>query len=130
LLDALLRTPRRRLSWEQARQALETQDLEAARSAAEQLARKLDEIGLELSRQPGGISLQVERFVFVFPLADLPAKQRRLLSQLATRPGARAVELAGDGVARRTAVRHLGQLRAHGYVRMVGGGSEARYYLV
>jgi hypothetical protein len=130
LLEAVVRTSRRRLSWEQARQALDLPDVEAARALADRVARKLSDIGLDLVRSPSGASLPAERFIFVFPLAQLPSTQRRFLAQLATHPGARSAELAGDGVARRTTLRHLAQLRALGYVRMVGGGREARYYLV
>lgn len=129
-LLALLHTPRRRLSWAQLRDLAQLDDDTAARSVAERLARKLRDADVVLQVQSGGLALVSERFVFVFPLADLPAVQQRLLALLAAQPGARAAELAADGDARRTTVRHLSLLRQAGYVRLVGGGREARYFLV
>jgi DNA-binding transcriptional ArsR family regulator len=76
------------------------------------------------------MELESERTIAVFPADRLPALAQRLLARLATSPGASAVELArGDG-ARRTVLEHLARLRRAGYVRMVGGGREARYHLV
>jgi hypothetical protein len=129
-LDALLRNPRRSLGWAQLAAILELGESAASRAQAERRARDWRAEGLPVRVRPDGMELESERTIAVFPADRLPALEQRLLARLATTPGASAAELArGDG-ARRTVLEHLARLRRAGYVRMVGGGREARYHLV
>jgi len=128
-LDAVLRTPRHHLPWKNARSLLGETDPVALRERAAELARVLAEVQVELQLGDDGIGLAEEKLVLVFPPATLPALELDLLGQLAERPGARTTSL-GRGRSGRTVVRHLARLRAAGYVRMAGGGNEARYFVI
>ena len=125
----MLRTPRRHLPWKNARILLGETDPVALRERAAELAQALAEVQVELQRGDDGIGLAEEKLVLVFPPASLPALELDLLGRLAERPGARTSSL-GRGRSGRTVVRHLARLRAAGYVRMAGGGNEARYFVI
>lgn len=129
LLEVVARAPQRRLAWNQATAALGLTDVEVTRERARRLAGELRTIGVGVSSNAGGFGLAASRVVSAYPHGALPGAVLRLLSRLAAQPGARAAELTGNG-ARRTVVAHLARLRQDGYVRMVGGGAEARYTLV
>lgn len=130
-LEALLRTSRHQLAWGRARDLLHAADPGAVRARAERLAAELRKIDLPLAVTSVGFALRVERFVTAFPVGALPELDLRLLGLLATSPGAAASDLAtASGAARRTVVEHLLRLRRTGYVRLVGGGREARYTLI
>lgn len=128
-LEALVRTPRRRLSWAQAVSALGLEDAAEARERSAQLSSYGAGFQL-LESDSGGFQLPECRYVLLYPTQSLPAPETRLLAQLAMQPGTRAAQLAEDDLARRTVVRHLSRLRRQGFLRMVGGGNEACYYLV
>jgi hypothetical protein len=129
-LEALLQSPHRRLGWSQVATAMDLGETQAARTRAERLARDLRAAGLPLRIGAAGLGLEVERFVALFPTAKLPEIEQRLLARLAASPGAAAAQLEVGDEARRTIVEHLARLRRAGWVRMVGGGREVRYYLV
>jgi hypothetical protein len=128
-LEALARAPGQRMTWTAAMTALGVADAAALRERVRRLGGELRAIGIVVSTQESGFALAATRTVVASPHRALPAASLRLLSLLAERPGARAAELVGTG-ARRTALAHLARLRRDGYVRMVGGGAEARYTLV
>ena len=126
-LHALLRSPRRSLSWARAGSSSEAD----VRRSVEKLAKRLGGEAGPIALEAGGYALRSERFIFLFPGTRLPASEQSLLAVLADQPGASAGALAAAcGLARRTTVTHLARLRAAGFVRRVGGGSEARYRLV
>jgi hypothetical protein len=128
-LQAVLRTPRHHLPWANALDLLGETDVTSVRDRASELARVLREVQVELQLGDEGFALPEEKLVLVFAPAALPSLELDLLGRLAEKPGARTAALARGG-ARRTVVRHLARLRAAGYVRMAGGGNEARYFVV
>jgi hypothetical protein len=130
VLELVARAPSQRLGWGSATAALGTANVDATRERVRRLAAELRGIGVGMTLDDIGFGLRPVRFVSAFAHAALPVASLRLLAMLAAQPGARAAELArGDG-ARRTIVSRLARLRRDGYVRMVGGGAEARYTLV
>jgi hypothetical protein len=129
MLESVLRTPRHQLPWKSAASLLGEADPHALRERAADLQRTLRDVQLVLRVGEDGIGLDDDKAVLVLPPAALPALELDLLGQLAERPGSRAAALA-RGRSRRTVVRHLARLRAAGYVRMAGGGAEARYFVI
>ena len=128
-VELLARTPGRRLGWSHAATSLDL-EIAALEKHAAALAEALRAAGVSCEVSPRGFALRATRFVFVFPSAAMAPTARRILAELARKPGARAADLEATGVARRTVQRHLAALRDAGYVRLVGGGSDARYALV
>jgi hypothetical protein len=129
VLEALARSPQRRLGWQEATTALEIASVDLLRDRVRRLSSELRTIGASLATHADGFSLRDPRFVVVVPTAQLPSTSLRLLGLLAAQPGARAAELR-DSVPHSTIVHRLQRLRSAGYVRLVGGGREARYTLV
>ena len=128
-LEAIVRAPRHNLTWMAACRVLRVATPAAATERARRLAAELRTVGLRLAMNDDGYGLRDARFVCVLPTAQLPAPALRLLGLLAAQPGARAHDLL-DAASHRTVVRQLQRLRLDGYVRLVGGGAEARYTLV
>ncbi len=128
-VELLARTPGRRLGWPHAANSLGL-EVPALEKRATALAEVLRAAGVSCEVSPRGFALRATRFVFIFPSAAIAPTSRRILAELARKPGARAVDLEATGAARRTVQRHLAALRDAGYVRLVGGGSDARYALV
>jgi hypothetical protein len=129
VLEAVLRTPNRQLPWKRALNVCGETDLRTLHQRVAELGRALRGIGVKFDTGSEGLRLAEDAAVLVFPPAALPALELDLLGQLAERPGARTAALA-PGRSRRTVVRHLARLRDAGYVRMAGGGAEARYFVV
>jgi hypothetical protein len=129
-LELVARAPRRRVAWNQATAAFDLATVAAARERVRRLGAELRAIGVAISADDDGYGLRAARFVCTYPRAGLPAASLRLLALLASQPGARASDLAANGVPRRTVVGQLARLRRDGYVHMLGGGAEARYTLV
>jgi hypothetical protein len=129
-LRALVESPGQRLSWSRLAGACGLGETAAAHARAERVARELRAAALPLRQDADGCRLAAVRWVIVFTRPELPALERTLLAKLALHPGASAAELASEGAARRTVLDHLARLRCAGDVRMVGGGPQARYWLV
>jgi hypothetical protein len=128
-LQAVLRTPQHHLPWSNAADLLDAHDTSEVRDRARELMRLLRPLQVEMQVGDDGLTLAEPKLVVVFAPAALPALELDLLGQLAEKPGARTATLA-RGRSRRTVVRHLARLRKSGYVRMAGGGNEARYFVV
>lgn len=129
MIELVAQSPHRRLAWNQLVAGLDTAGLEPTRERARRLAGELRTIGVGVTTNEQGFGFVATRIVSTTPHSALPTTAQRLLSRLAEQPGARAADLAG-AAARRTVQTHLARLRHAGYVRMVGGGAEARYTLV
>jgi DNA-binding transcriptional ArsR family regulator len=133
LLDAMLNEPRRRIGWSRALSVLSIANEGALRERAARLTELFEglEAGSCLRETRRGIGVVEARYVVVHPIDALAVLQQLVLASLAHRPGATARRLARDlDVAPRTLLRHLGILRERGWVRLVGGGREARYHVI
>lgn len=133
LLDATLSEPRRRIGWMRAVSVLSLSHEDAVRKRAAKLNELLEQLGAGgcLRETRSGLGLVEARYVVVHPVGELPVLQQLVMASLAQRPSATAQRLARElDVAPRTLVRHLGILRKRGWVRLVGGGSEARYHVI
>jgi len=128
-LEALVRAPERRLGWAGAAAQLGVANTAAARERIRRLAAELKTIGVVVAVHDDGFALRDARFVCVVPTAQLPASALRLLGLLAAQTSARASELRGS-TPHSTLIHQLQRLRRDGYVRLVGGGREARYTLI
>lgn len=128
-LEALVRSPGRRLTWAAAVAPLGVANAAAARERVRRLAAELKTIGVVLTQTDEGFALRDARFVCVVPTARLAPSALRLLGLLATGPAASASDLRGS-TPHRTVSEHLHRLRQGGYVRLVGGGRDARYTLI
>jgi len=127
-IELLARAPGQRLGWSHAVSRLGLETAVEKRAAA--LAEVLHAAGVSCEVSSRGFALSATRYVFVFPSAAMAPTSRRILAELARRRGASAADLESVGAARRTVQRHLATLRGAGYLRQVGGGSDARYALV
>jgi len=128
-LEALVRAREHRLGWTAAVEALGVANAEAARERVRRLAAELKTIGVTLTQTEEGFALREPRFVCVMPTSRLPASELRLLGLLAAGPASRAADLR-EGAPHSTVIQQLQRLRRSGYVRLVGGGREARYTLI
>ena len=132
LLDVLLDESRRRIGWTRAAGLLEVGE-DAVRKRAVRLGELFEGVGANpcLSAAAAAFALVEKRFVVVHPVENVPALERAALAALAHRPGTSAQRLARKlDVRPRTLVRHLGALRRRGWVRLVGGGRDARYFVI
>ncbi len=133
ILDVVLDEPRRRLGWGRAADLLALSDAAAARRRGERLVELFESIGAGSSLDITHASCGVieKRFVVVHGVEALPQIQGRAMAALAERPGTSAQRLAQRlDVRSRTLVRHLAALRKRGWVRLVGGGRDARYHVI
>ncbi|UCE03581.1 MAG: helix-turn-helix domain-containing protein [Candidatus Latescibacterota bacterium] len=133
LLSALARSPRRRLTAAQAARALRVESVAAVERLTRSLQSVLDRHGAAevLGVQGSTCTLRPKRFVHLVAAEPLPAALEQLLAFLGAQPGARTSELQRVlHVPASTLRRRLLSLRNRGLVRLVGGGSEARYHAV
>lgn len=133
LLETLLAAPRQRLDWSRAATLLSLPNEASVRSRAGRLTELFEGIGAGAcwSVSQRGIVFAEARFVIAHPIEPLPPVQRHALAALAQRPGSTSRRLAQKLAApTSTMVRRLGALRRRGWVRLVGGGRDARYYVI